>query len=183
MFGFENTSIRTFFIILHVPNKERKIRRNKCESKSLQLLCIRDFQKRNVSTLRCREKLVWKIILSPLLTRLPEERTKFLIRLARQEYLLQRKGSIIPEISYAIALTIRFKNRLCTHFCDSDCDSYSFLKARSYGAMCNCDLLHQEMECCLRFSNFVHKVRWVWMRFPILTLKSHIAIVQNGCGT
>ena len=36
-------------------------------------------------------------------------------------------------------------------------------KARSHGAMCDCDLLYQEMECCLRFSDFVHKVRWVWM--------------------
>ena len=41
------------------------------------------------------------------------------------------------------------------------------LKAPSQGAMCDCDLLYQEMECCLRFSDFVHKVRWVWMRFPM----------------
>ena len=32
------------------------------------------------------------------------------------------------------------------------------LKARSHSAMFDCDLLYQEMECCLRFSDFVHKV-------------------------
>ena len=44
--------------------------------------------------------------------------------------------------------------------------------------MCDCDLLYQEMECCLQFSDFVHKVRWVRMWFPIYlhwnhTLQSH----------
>ena len=33
--------------------------------------------------------------------------------------------------------------------------------------MCDCDLLYQEMECCLRFSDFIHKVRRVWMWFPM----------------
>ena len=33
--------------------------------------------------------------------------------------------------------------------------------------MCNCDLLYQEMECCLQFSDFVHTVRWVWIRFAM----------------
>ena len=46
-------------------------------------------------------------------------------------------------------------------------------KARSHGAMCDCDLLYQEMECCLRFSDFVHKVRWVWMRFSIYLHWNH----------
>ena len=41
------------------------------------------------------------------------------------------------------------------------------LKARSHGAMCNYDLLYQEMECCLQFSDFVHTVRWVWMWFAM----------------
>ena len=41
------------------------------------------------------------------------------------------------------------------------------LKAHSHGAMRDCDLLYQEMECCLRFSDFVHKVQRVWMRFPM----------------
>ena len=45
--------------------------------------------------------------------------------------------------------------------------SLLWLKARSHGVMCDCDLLYQEMECFLRFSDFVHKVRWVWMRFPM----------------
>ena len=42
-----------------------------------------------------------------------------------------------------------------------------FVKARSHGAVfseCDCD---QKMECCMRFSDFVHMVRWVWMRFPM----------------
>ena len=43
---------------------------------------------------------------------------------------------------------------------------FSF-KAHSHGAMCDCDLLYQEMECCLQFSDFVHKVQRVWMRFPM----------------
>ena len=52
------------------------------------------------------------------------------------------------------------------------------LKACSHGAMCDCDLLYQEMECCLRFSDFVHKVQTVWMQFPMnlhcnRTLQSH----------
>ena len=40
-------------------------------------------------------------------------------------------------------------------------------QAHPHGAMCNCDLLYQEMECCLRFSDFIHKVRRVWIRFPM----------------
>ena len=46
-------------------------------------------------------------------------------------------------------------------------DKIVVLKARSHGVMCDCDLLYQEMECCLRFSDFVPKMRWVWMRFPM----------------
>ena len=34
-------------------------------------------------------------------------------------------------------------------------------KSRSHSTMCDCDLLYQEMECCLRFSDFVHMVRRV----------------------
>ena len=59
------------------------------------------------------------------------------------------------------------------------------LKAPSHGVMCDCDLLYQEMESCLRFSDFVHKVRWVWMRFPMYlhwnhTSQSHrMGVVPN----
>ena len=35
------------------------------------------------------------------------------------------KGPFTLEIYYAIAITIRFKNALCTHFCICDRDSYS----------------------------------------------------------
>ena len=36
--------------------------------------------------------------------------------------IFDRNGPLTPDIYYAIAITIRFKNGLCTHFCD--CDSY-----------------------------------------------------------
>ena len=38
--------------------------------------------------------------------------------------------------------------------------SMTTIKARSHDAMCDRDLLYQEMECCLRFSDFVHMVRF-----------------------
>ena len=40
------------------------------------------------------------------------------------EYSFLCNGSFTPEIYYAIAITIMFKNGLCAHFCDFDCDSY-----------------------------------------------------------
>ena len=60
------------------------------------------------------------------------------------------------------------------------------VKARSHGVTCDCDLLCQQMECCLRFSDFVHKVRWVWMRFPMYlhwdrTSQSHRMGVEPNC--
>ena len=47
------------------------------------------------------------------------------------------------------------------------------VKARSHGAMCDCDLLYQEVECCLRLSDFAHKVQWVWMQFPMYLHWNH----------
>ena len=41
------------------------------------------------------------------------------------EYSFLWNGSFTPEIYYAIAITIMFKNGLCAHFCDFDFDSYS----------------------------------------------------------
>ena len=49
----------------------------------------------------------------------------------------------------------------------------SLLKARSHDVMCDCDLLYQEMECCLRFSDFVLKVQRVWMQFPLYLHWNH----------
>ena len=46
-------------------------------------------------------------------------------------------------------------------------------KARSHGTMCDCDLLYQEMECCLRFNVSVHMVWWVWMRFVMYLHWTH----------
>ena len=58
------------------------------------------------------------------------------------------------------------------------------VKARLHGAMCDCDLLYQEMECCLRFSDFCsHGSIGLDAICNVLTLESHIAITQNGCRT
>ena len=45
--------------------------------------------------------------------------------------------------------------KVCSHVTST---STLLLKSRSHGTMCDCDLLYQEMECYLRFSDFIHKV-------------------------
>ena len=48
--------------------------------------------------------------------------------------------TFIPAIYYAIpiAITIRFKNGLCTHFCHCDCDYDSPLRKRNRNRVINC---------------------------------------------
>ena len=75
----------------------------------------------------------------------------------------------LPQINSAFNCTVFFRRLVLR---------YQNFKARSHGAMSDCDLLYQEMECCLRFSDFVHTVRWVWMQFAMYlhwnrTLQSH----------
>ena len=47
------------------------------------------------------------------------------------------------------------------------------IKVCSHSLMCDYNLLYQEMECCLRFSDFVHTVWWLWMWFAMYLHWNH----------